>query len=380
VPGRFHAFNLVMQLQNGKISTELYTSYPAFKVREYGIHAASVHSILSKELLYRFHQKIYGYNHDSLFINNWFDWMVSMRVNPDRDLFVIWSGFGLKTMRRIRKSNPKAVLIIERGSTHIGFQQEILRHAYRRFPELRPALPSHGIIDKELKEYEEADYISVPTDFVKKTFVDKKIPEDKLLVTPYGVDLSSFTPGKSSRETSKIEILFTGHFCVRKGAGTFLDIMDLLKEDSGFHFTIVGNLESGLKERLRPFIEKGILNYRDHVPQAQLNEIYQSADIFLFPSYEEGMAMVLLQAMACGLAVIASPNSGAAMAIKHGENGYLAEPESREDILQILLGLRADKNLLNLIGHRARQSVESGFGWEDYGNKIINKYRDLIHE
>jgi glycosyltransferase involved in cell wall biosynthesis len=377
VPGRFHAFDMAKQLQKKFLLEQIITSYPASQAKKFGVEPSLVKSIVSKELFFRAYKKLLGVYPESHYLNEWFDIIASYKINFKSDIYVIWSGFGSHTIKQIRKKNPGAKIIIERGSTHISFQKEILLFAYSHFPELKPSLPNPKIIKKEITEYENSDYIAIPTQFVKQTFIEKEIPESKLMVTPYGVDLSSFTKKKFSSK-KKLEILFTGNFCVRKGARTFIEILKIYNRNTDFHFNIVGSIEPGLVPYIKSFIDNGSLSYTPHVPQNQLNNYYHLADVFLFPSYEEGMAMVILQAMACGLCVIASPNSGAGMLIKDKENGFLYATEDVHGIVELLNELQCSEERLKYIGEKARQSIEKGYSWDEYGNRIIAFYKKIL--
>ena len=374
VPGRFHAFDMAKQFQKENILRQIITSYPASVAKKYGLEPTLVSSIVSKEIILRGYKKIVGKYPNTIILNEWFDIIASLKINVDSDIYIIWSGFASHTIKKIRKQNPHAKIIIERGSTHIAFQNEILQYAYSFFPELRPTLPNPKVIEKEIAEYNLCDYVAIPSDFVKKTFIERNVSENKLLLVPYGVDLSSFTLRKK-KSKQKLEILFTGNFSVQKGARTFIEILKKCQPDGNFHFNIVGGIEKGLMRYIQPFILNGLLSYTPHVPQSELNQHYQKADVFLFPSFQEGMAMVLLQAMACGLCIIASYNSGAGMLIQNEENGYLIEPEDVDEVISLLYLVQ---NKHYEIGLKARVSVENGYSWDNYGEKIIKNYKSIL--
>ncbi len=86
-----------------------------------------------------------------------------------------------------------AKTVLERGSSHMLYQRKILTEEYRKFG-LEKEVVHPKVVERELTEYQEADYISIPSHFVKETFIQQGIPADKLIQTPYGVDLSNFHP------------------------------------------------------------------------------------------------------------------------------------------------------------------------------------------
>jgi glycosyltransferase involved in cell wall biosynthesis len=136
-------------------------------------------------------------------------------------------------------------------------------------------------------------------------------------------------------------------------------------------------METGLEEAVSPYLNKNLF-YQPSVPQKELNNFYAEADVFLFPSYEEGMAYVTLQAMACGLALVVSYNSGAGMAIEHEQSGYLFEPEEKEKYISAIELLYQDRELCRTIGKEARRRVEKGFTWEDYSQRYVQNLKKLI--
>lgn len=378
VGGRFHAFYLAKYLQDKGYLHKLATSYPKFEVAKYGIDTKKVSTVVSKEVIERSWYKIFGNYPSNILLCDWYDYVTSLQIPLDSDIYIIWSGFALKTIQRIRKYNPRAIIILERGSSHILFQRQILEQAYTYLPKhAKNMLPSDKIIAKEQAEYELADFIALPTNFTKKTFIGKGIAENKLVINPYGVDLKDFTYNENLKDKSDtLNILFVGAFCVRKGAKIFLQIVDKLKDNTNIRFQIVGSIETGLEEKIAPYLNKNLF-YQPSIPQKELKSFYEKADIFLFPSYEEGMAMVTLQAMACGLTLVVSDNSGAGMVLEHGKTGFLFEPEETEKYVETILLLAKNKDLCRKIGAEVHNKVKTGFTWEDYGQRYV-QYLDKL--
>lgn len=370
--GRFHAFYLAKSLQDKGHLHKLVTSYPKFEVKKYGIESNKIGTVVSKEIIDRGWKKLTGQYLPNILMCNWYDKLAAYQMPMDSDIYIIWSGFALHTIRKIRKYNPKAIIILERCSTHIQFQREILEYAYKFLPQgAESMLPSKEIIEKEQTEYELVDFIALPTNFTKKTFIDKGIAEKKLIVNPYGVDLKDFTYNETLKDKSEVlNILFVGAFCVRKGAKTFLKIVDSLKNENNIRFQIVGAMEKGLEEKIAPYLNKTLF-YQSSIPQKELNSFYEKSDVFLFPSYEEGMAYVTLQAMACGLTLVVSNNSGAGMVVEHGKTGFLFEPEESEKYIETILLLAKNKDLCRKIGREVHNKVKMGFAWEDYGLRYV---------
>lgn len=377
VGGRFHAFDLAKVLQVKGYLNQLVTSYPKFEVKKYGIEAAKIKSVTSKEIIERINRNYIKLIPD-FYICELYDHLAAYKINLLSDVYIIWSGFALNTIGKIRKHNPKAKIILERGSTHIQFQKDILVKAYSFAGIKNMKLPNDAMIEKEKQEYELADYISVPTNFVKQTFIEKGIHESKIFVNPYGVDLNIFKQPHKIIEPDKITILFTGMFSIRKGAVNFLKIVDHFKDDDRISFMLVGGIEDIIMPLLNPYLESKKVLFQTYVKQNQLPEYYSKADIFLFPSIEEGLGMVQLQAMASSLVVLSSHNAGAGMLIEQGVSGFIFDPFNIQDYVSTIEYLVESPSEIENIGLRASEIVSNGFSWQDYGYRYI-KFLDSIH-
>ena len=89
-----------------------------------------------------------------------------------------WSGFSKKCFIKAQKYN--CIKILERGSSHIKYQKEILLNEYNNLG-IKPNVPSQKMIEKEMDEYNLADFICVPSEYVKESFIKYGIAEDKII-------------------------------------------------------------------------------------------------------------------------------------------------------------------------------------------------------
>ena len=154
---------------------------------------------------------------------NIFDKQVSRHIKPC-DIFVGWSGFSLHTLRRIRGTFA-AKIILEHNIVHIGAQRDILRAEEENLG-IKLSMFGDGFIEKELLEYEEADYIAVPSTLSKQTFLDKGFSPEKIICVPHGVDVDKFSP--ASKSDNRFRIIAVG-MRVIKGIHYLLKAVDELK-------------------------------------------------------------------------------------------------------------------------------------------------------
>ena len=376
VGGRFHAFNLANQLEKYGVLDTLITSYPKFEVVKYGIPREKIKTVILKEFLERGFSKIPSFLrvwNPQFCINEIFDKAASKKLSK-MDIFVGWANQSLHSLKKAKRLG--AVGIIERGSSHILYQNEILKEEYEKFggDNLNPfSLPHPKIIEKELEEYERADYISIPSLFVKRTFIKKGIPEEKLIHVPYGVDISKFR--KLSKEDEKFRVVFAGGMTLRKGVHYLLQAFSELNLPNS-ELMLIGTMN----DEMKPFFKKyeGKFNYVGHVPQSELSKYYSQGSVFAIMSIEEGLALVQPQAMACGLPIIATTNTGAEDIVRDGKDGFIIPIRDIEKLKEKLLYLYENKQVCEDMGRSAINRVQSGFTWDDYGEKIIHEYERIL--
>ena len=374
VGGRFHAFHLASELfRTGNLS-QLLTSYPKSFVRSCGIPPQYVDSLLAKEFIQRvwtripFLTNIYN---PQVYLCDLFENFATHYLRPS-DIFVGWASFSLKPLRKAKLYGART--IIERGSTHIVYQQNILREEYQRFGiQKNPPQNFQKLIDKELAEYSEADYISVPSLFAKKTFRDHGIPDRKIIHVPYGVDLSSFQ--KNSKSDSVFRIIFAGGICIRKGVHYLLKAYSELNLPNS-ELWLIGSVD----EEIKPFLKKYAGSYRliGKVPQRELHWYYSQGSVFCILSIEEGLALVQAQAMACGLPVISTPNTGAEDIIRDGQDGFIVSIRDVEAVKEKLCYLYENSERCRMMGESAYNHIASKYSWEKYGDTIRRVYGNII--
>lgn len=376
--GKFFAHQLAKQLEKKNILERLIISYPKFLIVKEGISRSKIYPVFIKEILERvwgkFPINIRNEWNPQYIISNLFDLLATRKI-VSCDIYHGLSSFSLYGIRKAKKMG--VVTIVDRGSSHILYQDAILREEYAKFGVI-PKIFQLGhpkIIQKELKEYEEADYIIVPSFFVKKTFVEKGIPESKLIHVPYGVDISVFHQIK--KEDKVFRIIFGGGICFRKGVHYLLQAFAELNLPNS-ELLLLGNVS----EEMIPFLKKYSGNYKQmpYRPISELHKWYSQGSVFVMPSLEEGLAMVQPQAMACGLPIIATTNTGAEDIVRDGKDGFIIPIRDVEKLKEKILFLYENPEISKQMGQSAKERVSSGFTWDDYGRKIVGEYERVLKE
>lgn len=371
VHGRYHGFDLARELHGRGALAGLLTTYPGFAVRPFLPHDLPVASAPWLEALRRVHGRLKWGPSPDLFIGRAFARFAAAHL-PEADMVVSWSGATLEMVPEIRRRGLK--LVLERGSSHIAHQAEVLAREYFRLGLSFRAVDPR-MIEREEREYEQADSIAVPTGFARDTFVARGIPAEKLMVNPYGVDLSRFSPPPRP-PLGRPRLLFVGRVGPRKGVPTLIEAFRRCSVDAELH--LIGPVEAGMDAILSQAAANVVV--RGPLPGAALPAEYARAHVFCLPSLEEGLALTLLQAMASGLPVVASPESGAADLVDCGVEGLVVPSGDCQSLAEALAGLLTDGARRAAMGARARARVAQGHDWADYGGRALAAYARLLKE
>ncbi|CAD5369190.1 Glycos_transf_1 domain-containing protein [Rubrivivax sp. A210] len=378
VNGKFHCFDLARELHARGALQAIFTGYPRFKLRN---------ERLPKTLVHTFPYLLAPYM--GLPLRRWlgesgtrkWEWLMReafdrhvARNLPDCDVFVGLSSSGLQTARRARSMGIRYVC--DRGSTHIRVQNSLLRDEHAIWGQ--PYLPiDAGVMEREEAEYAEADCITVPSSYTRRTFIDSGVPAERVHRLSYGVDLSRFQSTGQAND-QEFRVLFVGGMSLRKGVPYLLDAYAKLVHPKK-SLTFAGSVASdviALMRRHGLWVEDA--KVLGHVPQDQLKDLMSRSHVLVLPSIEEGLALVQAQAMACGCVVVASRHTGAEDLFEDGEEGFIVSIRDA-DALAGKMQLLADRpELRRQMSAKATQCVQKLGGWKRYGEQAHALYRGLL--
>jgi glycosyltransferase involved in cell wall biosynthesis len=232
-----------------------------------------------------------------------------------------------------------------------------------------------------------ADRIVVPSPSVAHVAADwAHIPRNKITVIPNAIDLKDFASGTGASPAPKSEhgrvaratnikalsIGFIGRLDLIKRIPDLLHAMSLLRDD--VHLDIYG------EGRERPHIEALIrqLNLSKRVTLhgsiARPQEAFAGMSLLVLPSAAEGFGLVLIEAMAAGVPVVATNVPGICDVVRNGETGLLVPPGSPPELAHAIDRVLGDEGLRRTFVSRARQDVERRFTWD----AVLQKYRALL--
>lgn len=378
VGGKFHAFYLARELDRYGFLDTIFTSYPYFKIKDSGINKKKVRCLIVKEIIERlFYSLPYIKFKEKIdipyYMANLFDYEVACRIKPC-DIFIGWSGFCLYTINKIRRDfNSKVV--VERSSVHIEVQKEIMLEEEKNLG-IKLDMPSSKIIEKEKKEYEMADYIIVPSTFARESFIKKGFNKEKIINVPLGVDTEIFRP--IPKEDKVFRIISVG-ISAQKGIHYLLKAVSALKLKN-IELWLIGKPQSDIESLLKTYSRKDTFKIYliGGVPKNKLYRYYSQGSVFILFSLQDGFGMVVLEAMACGLPVICSTNTGAKDVIRDGIDGFIVPTKDVETLKKKILFLYEYPDMVYKMGKNARENVVSSYTWYHYGRRTIEIYKKII--
>jgi glycosyltransferase involved in cell wall biosynthesis len=213
---------------------------------------------------------------------------------------------------------------------------------------------------------------------IKTELINVGYKESKIQVVPNGVDIELFAPQIKKIISGPVKVLFVGRLEEVKNIPALLNAWKAVIAKERAELTIVG----GGSKKVELILLAGKLGINNSVKfvgeQKDIKSYLVASDIFVLPSFAEGVSNSLLEALACGLAVIASRVGGSIDLIKNGESGYLFEPNDHAGLAQKLINLAQDSDLRRSFGLKARENISKNYSIESIRAKYIKLYDELL--
>lgn len=369
-PAKYHFFDLGRQLAERGLLTAIMTGYPRFKLGNEKQLEPYIRSIPYFHMIYRAVVSVVGIDaeyRDKMF----FDSQVSRQL-PPCDIFMGISASFLESAKKARSMG--AGVIVDRPCSHIVEQNRLLQEEAQRLGIHKSPIDPR-VIERELKEYEFADLITVPSNFAAKSFYSKGFSSDRIRIIPYGVDVSVFQPvAKPDPET--FEVLFVGHISLRKGVIHLVRAFEKLNHPRK-KLVLIGSHSREIWPTIREYASRLPIEVPGHVPQSQLKESMSRSHVFVLPSIEDGYGLVMSQAMACGCPVIASTNTGADMLFTEGVEGFTFPSADTDALAERLQQLADDRALREKLAQAALERIKHLGGWPAYCDKVVEMFREV---
>lgn len=220
-----------------------------------------------------------------------------------------------------------------------------------------------------------ADYYLVPSNFVEKSIIYVGGEKEKIYKIPYGVDLTQFKP-KNKSFSAPLKLLYVGGVMRRKGLHHLLKVISEFPSDEVV-LQIAGSYDNNY-DLYKQYSSCTNIKFLGFVTRDILADVYNDSHVFVLPSLAEGLALVGLEALAAGLPVVCTDNSGVNDIVKDYENGIVFKTGNDDELRDAVIWLIKNIGILEEMGNKARLSVKE-YSWNNYYNKIQNTI-ELIYK
>ncbi len=270
-------------------------------------------------------------------LHPWFDRWVCAQLLPGDHILSSY-GYTNACFDFVRRHRGHTFL--DAGNSHPEQFWSILTEELRRWNSPYTPVARHHY-ERSLAMLPLVDYVLAPSSFVAKSFLDRGFSPDRVLRNIYPVDLSCFVPLPEPRPTSRpLTVISTGRLSLRKGSPYLLEAFQLvLRKHPTAQLLLTRDIETSIRPILGLYRDLPI-HWAPSLPHPRLAERLRSADVFVLPSLEDGYAVTLAEALACGLPVVTTPNTGASDLVEPGVNGEIVPIRDAKAMADAILNCR----------------------------------------
>lgn len=284
----------------------------------------------------------------------------------------VFLGAGCASLDQMREimfvHSNRTNLITTWFSSHYAFARRVLEEEYQKWgikadPPIDPYLAW-----RDLWEQRYSDCIVVPSQACAETYEADEACKGKVRIANFGVDCNLFHPWEQKPE--EFRVMFAGGNWIRKGLLYLIQAWNELNFSDGV-LTAVGCSDPGIRAHRT--------NYTNWIPDELVPEYYRRSSVFVLPSLEEGQALAGLEAMASGIPVIATPETG--LPIDNGVDGILVKSRDVEALKLAIQFAHDHPQWVEGAGKKAREKAET-LTWEKFGARVLEicqEFHPSIH-
>jgi glycosyltransferase involved in cell wall biosynthesis len=230
----------------------------------------------------------------------------------------------------------------------------------------------------ERRNIAEAGAVHVTSELEADEIRKLRLAVRRFAVVPNGIDTPSSNDFGTAEPSSAPTVLFLGRINWKKGLDRLVPAMAHVP---GARLQVVGNDEEGYSGTLRELAHRHGLTDRmeivGHVSGAEKWNTFGRADVFVLPSYSENFGIAVLEAMACGVPVIVTPEVGLARVVAETGAGLVVDGDPAK-LGAAIAALLADPDRRRRMGEAGRAAAEQQFSWDAVAQKMEALYQDLI--
>jgi starch synthase len=269
-----------------------------------------------------------------------------------------------------------AIALVENASCHPRHWKKVEMEEQRRFG-VNSRNDAGNLAERLLrrmeKEFEECHWIVVPSVVAQESFAEYGL-QKKTIVVQTGVDSEFFFPG-SPDSPPAFRVCYVGRVELAKGVGYLLEAWKRLGLQ-GAELVLVGEVNPEMRSLLNSYSRCGV-HVAGFLTVQEVARCYRQSNLFVQPSPNEGLAQVLLEAMASGLPVVATDKTGALDCITNRKEGLIVPARDVSALANAIAWCHQHREQSQEMGRAARARIESQFTLKHYNERIIALYRVL---
>ena len=271
----------------------------------------------------------------------------------------LWSGCSIAFRRELRDAG--ACIVWEMINCAHGTVKAILDTEYRRLG----LAPRHGLssesVESEVELLQHCDYVLCSNRLSEQSVIDSGVPATRVRPVSFGWEAARFNSGMQALDpVIGVTFLYVGYVCVRKGAHLILRYW--AKSGIRGRLVLVGNVEPAIEELCGEYLRRDDVSLVKY--QRDIAPYYRSADVFVFPTLEEGGPQVTYEAAGCSLPIVTTPMGAARVA--DDSTGFVLDPIDETKWIEAMRALAEDVELRSRMGSSARLRA-TAFTWKEVG-------------
>ncbi len=302
-------------------------------------------------------------------LNSYFSRLIN-RADPSNTLAYFWPAPPASLVQHARDHG--IITVREMINTCMGYAKYILDDAYNRLG----LQPSHTItqedVDEERDELALYDYIFAPNFWVEQSLLEAGIEPARILRSSFGWSPSRYRMSLRDDTRAGFRALFVGEICIRKGVPQLLAAWK--KSGIEGELLLAGGVEPAIRPLLESYLDGSSVRVLGFI--SDIGRLYKSADIFVFPTLEEGGPQVTYEAAGCGLPIITTP-MGMANMIEDGINGIVVRPHDVDGLADAISLLASSADLRARLARQAMIDAER-FTYEKVGVERAKMLKALL--
>ncbi len=247
--------------------------------------------------------------------------------------------------------------ILDSPSGNIRHFHGVVTREYRRWCGVRARVhPTSAMVDRVEEEYRSADRIRAASTFTRRSMIMHGVPAEKISIVPYPLDLARFTPRSGSRgePSGPLRVCYVGMLAMHKGWVYLLRAARLLGRGAVSLRLIGGTFDRHTSRLLRE--QREGITVVDGPADDVATELHQ-AEVLVLPSLHDGFGFVVVEAMAAGLPVVVTDQTGAADWVVQGQNGWVVRSGDEEALAAALQTAIDQRPYLRDMGRAAQRTA-----------------------